>query len=98
MDEVEGAPSQPTKCFPFSKPSPFSSMTDWPPGSQHTMTHPPSTTPNVKLNRIDHANGSGIQNHSGNGGFPENDGGTAYAQKRIAGSPQVQENASCKKI
>jgi hypothetical protein len=28
--EVEGYTQQANKIFPFSKPSPFSSMTDWP--------------------------------------------------------------------
>jgi hypothetical protein len=37
--EVEGYTSQPTKFFPFSKPSPFSSMTDWQLDSQQTMTN-----------------------------------------------------------
>jgi len=37
--EVEGYTSQPTKFFPFSKPSPFSSMTDWQLESQQTMTN-----------------------------------------------------------
>ncbi len=31
--EVEGTPNEPTNFFPFSKPSPFSSMTDWPFGT-----------------------------------------------------------------
>jgi hypothetical protein len=38
--EVEGNTNKPTKIFPFSKPSPFSSMTDWPLDSQQTMTKP----------------------------------------------------------
>jgi hypothetical protein len=42
--EVEGTPNEPTYFFPFSKPSPFSSMTDWPFGSQQTMTDPPKHT------------------------------------------------------
>jgi len=36
--EVEGYTNQPTEVFPFSKPSPFSSMTDWQLDSQQTMT------------------------------------------------------------
>jgi hypothetical protein len=37
--EVEGYTQQANRIFPFSKPSPFSSMTDWPLGSQQTMTN-----------------------------------------------------------
>jgi len=36
--EVEGYTNKPTEFFPFSKPSPFSSMTDWQLDSQQTMT------------------------------------------------------------
>jgi hypothetical protein len=39
--EVEGYTQQANRIFPFSKPSPFSSMTDWPLGSQQTMTNAP---------------------------------------------------------
>jgi hypothetical protein len=38
--EVEGYTKQANRIFPFSKPSPFSSMTDWLLDSQQTMTTP----------------------------------------------------------
>jgi hypothetical protein len=37
--EVEGYTKQANRIFPFSKPSPFSSMTDWLLDSQQTMTN-----------------------------------------------------------
>jgi hypothetical protein len=37
--EVEGYIQQANRIFPFSKPSPFSSMTDWLLESQQTMTN-----------------------------------------------------------
>jgi len=37
--EVEGCTQQANRIFPFSKPSPFSSMTDWLLDRQQTMTN-----------------------------------------------------------
>jgi hypothetical protein len=38
--EVEGTPKEPANFFPFSKPSPFSSMTDWPFGKPTNNDEP----------------------------------------------------------
>jgi len=50
--EVEGNTNKPTKIFPFSKPSPFSSMTDWPLDSQQTMTKALPTPPQHKQEKL----------------------------------------------
>jgi hypothetical protein len=49
--EVEGYTQQANRIFPFSKPSPFSSMTDWPLGSQQTMTNALQHTITIKAEK-----------------------------------------------
>jgi hypothetical protein len=50
--EVEGYTQQANRIFPFSKPSPFSSMTDWPLDSQQTMTNALQHTQLQKLKNM----------------------------------------------
>jgi hypothetical protein len=46
--EVEGYAKPANRIFPFSKPSPFSSMTDWLLDSQQTMTKPSAQNHNCR--------------------------------------------------
>jgi hypothetical protein len=87
--EVEGNTNKPTKIFPFSKPSPFSSMTDWPLDSQQTMTkalqHPLSTK---KLKNHDPPRGTAPGNHQ----IRKNNARTTPTPKRLKRSQKLQKN------
>jgi len=94
--EVEGNTNKPTKIFPFSKPSPFSSMTDWPLDSQQTMTKPsphPLNT-NKKLKKHDPPRNTTLRTNK----IRKNNARTTPSPKRLKRPQKLQKNDETQKI
>jgi hypothetical protein len=67
-------------------------------GSQHTMTHPPSTLLARSEPRFDHADSHRNKNHTRNGRIPKNNAGTQNPTEALERFAQIQKNDPHKKV
>jgi hypothetical protein len=96
--EVEGYTQQANRIFPFSKPSPFSSMTDWPLDSQQTMTNALHRTITKKLKNHDTRKNPAPRSQQRNDQIQKNNGRTPPPQKHLKRPEKLQKNDQTQKI
>jgi hypothetical protein len=96
--EVEGYTQQANRIFPFSKPSPFSSMTDWPLGSQQTMTNPLQHIITKKLKNHDPTRNPAPPSQPTNDQIQKNNERTTPPQTRLQRPQKLQKNDQTQKI
>jgi hypothetical protein len=96
--EVEGYTQQANRIFPFSKPSPFSSMTDWPLDSQQTMTNALQHTKLQKLKNHDQTRDPAPTSQPTNDQIQKDNARNTPPQARLQRPQKLQKNDQTKKI